>query len=343
MKLDFSVGMGRNLRIDEVAGHARVAEESGFKQMTFVDQQNLSRDVYAMMTIAALNTHRILIGQGVTQPYTYHPSVIANATATVDELSGGRAFLGIGAGGNALRSMGQKMGTMKAFRESVEFIKKYMSGEEAEYQGAKMHSEWVRRAVPIYMASAGARSLQLAGELADGVIFLGAHPALIRWSLEQIEKGAQKAGRDPSTIDTWLRTLVYVAESKEEARRECASYAGSAAQHWYWYLQGNRPEVAEIGERIEHAEPGIIDEFKRVYQAWNEHEHEKTDAAHAKVVTQRVIDFFHLTGTPDDICERIDQIGRLGVKTISATVFTVIDKKGMMREIGDRIMPHFRN
>ena len=341
--MQFTVGMGRNERIDEIGAHARVAEESGFSHMTLVDQQNLSRDIYVMMAMAAVNTHRIKIGQGVTQPYTYHPSVVANGTATIDELSGGRAFLGIGAGGNALRSMGQDMGKVRVFRESVEFIRKYMSGQEAEYQGARMHSEWVRRPVPIYMASAGARSLQLSGELADGVIFFGAHPVLIRWNLEQIEKGALKANRDPSGIDTWLRTLVYVADSKEAARRECASYAGSIARHWYWYLQSNRPEVAEIGERLEAAAPGIIEEFKRVYDAWDEYDHEKTDATHAGAVTQRIIDFFHLTGTPEDICERIEEIGRMGIKTISTTTFTVIDKKGMMREIGDKVMPAFRN
>ena len=71
--------------------------------MTLVDQQNLCRDVYVMMTIAAQNTSRIQIGHGVTIPETRHPSVTANATATVAELAPGRIFLGIGAGGNALR------------------------------------------------------------------------------------------------------------------------------------------------------------------------------------------------------------------------------------------------
>ena len=343
MRMQFTVGMGRNERIDEIGSHAKVAEDSGFSHMTLVDQQNLSRDIYVMMGMAAINTRRIKIGQGVTQPYTYHPSVIANGTATINELSGGRAFLGIGAGGNALRSMGQDMGKMAVFRESVEFIKKYMSGKEAEYQGSTMHSEWVKTPVPIYMASAGARSLQLSGELGDGVIFFGAHPILIKWNLEQIEKGASRVGRDPSKIDTWLRTLVYVADNKEAARRECASYAGSIARHMYWYLQSNRPEVAELGERLETAEPGLIDEFKKVYEAWDEYEHEKTDAGHAGAVTQRIIDFCHLTGTPEDICERIAMVGEMGVKTISTTTFTIIDKKEMMQKIGNQIMPHFRN
>ena len=343
MKLDFSVGMGRNLRIDEVAGHARVAEDSGFKQVTFVDQQNLSRDVWAMMTIAAVSTNRILIGQGVTQPFTFHPSVIANATATVDELSGGRIFLGIGAGGNALRSMGIRPRSIEEYRDAVLFIREYMKGEEAEHNGARMHSEWVRRPVPIYMAASGPRSLRLAGEIADGAIFLGSNPEFIRWQKSYVEEGAIRAGRDPSELDYWARTCIYVAPTKEAARREVASYAASAAANRYWYLQRRTRGIQELGEIIEKAEPGLIDEFKRVRDNWNEDYHESTDAPHAQFVTQRIIDFFHIVGPPDDLCERIHQLGQIGITNISTTVFTIIDKKGMMREIASSIMPHFRN
>ena len=108
MKIDFSVGFGRHMSIKKVAEHARAAEANGFKQMTNIDSQNLSRDVYSMMTIAALNTERILIGPAVTQPYTRHPTVTANAIGTINELSDGRAFLGIGGGLSSLWTMGVK-------------------------------------------------------------------------------------------------------------------------------------------------------------------------------------------------------------------------------------------
>ncbi len=342
MKLDFSVGIGRNLRINEIGEHARVAEQCGFSHVTFVDQQNLNPDVYVMMTLASMATHRIKIGQGVTQPYTYHPSVTANATASIDALSGGRAFLGIGAGGNAVRSMGLKASPMNDFRECIKFIKQYIKGEEAEYKGTVMHSEWVRRQFPIYVASAGPRSLQIAGELGDGVVFPGSHPELVKWSLEQVEKGALKAGRDPSEIDTWVRTLVFVAESKEAARRESASYAANVTR-MYSMLKGENKDIIDLRQRIDKKLPGIIDEFKSVHDVWDEYEHEKTEASHAKAVTDRVIDFRLITGTPDDVIERIYELGELGVKNISTVMFPIVDKKGMMREISDKIMTHFRN
>ncbi len=176
MKMRFGVGMGRNLRIDEIASHALVAEESGFSHVTFVDEPALLRDVHVMATIAALNTRRIRIGQGVVDPLTYHPSAIANAAASLNELSGGRAFLGLGAGepfGKAMKPLSHH-----EFRESVLFVRKFMSGEEGEYKGVKMRSDWIRRPVPLYMAADGPRALEMAGELADGVILHGWAPGL---------------------------------------------------------------------------------------------------------------------------------------------------------------------
>ncbi len=338
MKMDFSVGIGRHLRMDQVAEHTRVAEESGFKQITFIDSQNLSRDVYAQMTIAALNTSHIQIGQGVTNPFTRHPSVTANATATIDELSGGRVFLGIGAGYSSVFTMEMKARPLRELREMVDFIRPYMSGKEAEYKGAKMHSEWVRRPVPIYFGSGGPKSLLLSGELADGVICTCVHPEVVKWRVEQVKKGAMEAGRDPSKIDIWARTIVYVSKTKEYARPEVSAYA---TQGGHKLLQ--QSEFADLRERLESKEPGILAEFKAVRDAYLPYNHERPDAPHGKAATQRVIDFFHLTGEPEEIVDRIHQLAEAGVTNISCVFFTISDKIAVMRKISDKIMPHFRN
>lgn len=348
MKMDFGVALGSNLRIDEIADHARVAEESGFSHLAFVDQPEVSRDMYVMMTIAALNTHRIRIGQGVTNPFTYHPVVTANATATLSELTGGRVFVGIGAGGTALRAMMYPKGKGKArpmeeFRAGVEFVRKYIAGQEGEWNGARIHSGWTSQQVPIYMACTGARSCELAGEIADGVIIIGVNPELVKWKMELIEKGALKAGRDPSKIDVWDLTMIYVAESKETARREVASFAATCARDAYAPFEWENPPMTDLRRRLERAEQGIIEEFKLVHDNYDEYRHEMTDCPQAELITQRVTDFFLLTGTAEDICEQIYKLGQLGVKTIQTAVYSLIDQKGMMREIGDKIMPHFRN
>lgn len=344
MHMDFSMGMGRNLRFGDVADHAQVAEESGFSHMTLEDSQNLCRDVYVMMTMAALNTHRIHIGHGVTNPYTRHASVTASATATIHELSGGRAFLGIGAGFSAMTTMSMKARPIAEFRSVIEFFKGYTGGREVEYRDAKMHSEWSRNQVPVYVASLGPKSLQIAGELGDGVMLIGIHPEIMKWNIEQVEKGAERAGREVSDLDLWARTMIYVAPSKEEARREVASFAATCdCDAWRSLLRRDTPEVADLRNRMEEVQPGILEEIKAVYEAYDPYQHMVTDAPHAKAVTQRVIDTFLLTGTPEDICEQIDKLPPLGVNNVSTVLFTIIDKRGMMREIGDSIMPFYRN
>ena len=344
MHVDFSVGMGRNLRFSDVADHAQVAEESGFSHVTLEDSQNLCRDVYVMMTMAALSTNRIHIGHGVTNPYTRHPSVTASATATIHELSGGRAFLGIGAGFTAMTTMAMKARPMAEFRSVIEFFKGYTAGKEVEYRGAKMHSEWSRNQVPVYIASLGPRSLQMAGELGDGVILIGIRPEIMKWNIEQVEKGAERAGREVSTLDFWARTMIYIASSKEEARPNvAASAAMMACDAWRSLLRRDTPEVADLRNRMEAAQPGILEEIKAVYDAYDPYQHNVRDAPHAKVVTQRVIDTFLLTGAPEDIREQIDKLLPLGVNNISTVLFSIIDKKGMMREIADSIMPFYRN
>jgi 5,10-methylenetetrahydromethanopterin reductase len=340
MKMNFGVATGRALRIDEIPRHAQVAEECGFSYLGFVDQPSMDRDVHVMMAVAALHTRRIGVGHSVTDPWTLHPWVVANATATIDELSGGRAFLGIGAGGPFGKTMTAR--PIDDLREAVLFLRRYMAGEEAEFKGVRMRSEWIRRQVPIYMACEGPRACRLAGELADGVVTARPNPIYTKWKLEQIEKGALAVGRDPSTIDVRVISQVYVTDTKEAALRESAGYAVNV-HRTYQLLQSKSTEVADLRRRIERAEPGLIDDMRLVHDAWTPDQHEKIDTPSAKLVTSRVSDFVDIIGPLEHVTTRIEELGDLGVKTIECAVYTIIDKEGMMRRLRDEVMPRFFN
>src|SRR5438046_1943147 len=86
----------------EFTEFARVAEEAGATWCSVSDFFGW-RDTWILLTAAAGATQRILLGPGVTNPYTRHPFQTVSALATLDELSGGRALLGVGAGGSELR------------------------------------------------------------------------------------------------------------------------------------------------------------------------------------------------------------------------------------------------
>ena len=344
MKMNFTVGMGRNIPAYDIPAHARAAEECGFSMMGWVDQPNLSRDMYSSLTIAALSTKRIGLMSAVTDPITYHPSVTATGHATLNEVSGGRAVLGLGAGGRFGKSMRPR--STKEIEKAINFLRGYMAGEEVEWQGAKMHSEWSKAKIPIYLAVDGPKLCKLAGKIADGAIFIGVHPEMAKWRVELIHQGAEEAGRDPAEIDIWARNMAYIADTKEEARKEVSSYPTMYIK-MHQFFSRDVPEIHDLRKRMEHREPGIVEELMsdsaNAAKAYNEYFHEHVDAPHAKLVTQRMIDAFHLTGPSEGIRQQIEELGNMGVTTISTVLFTIFDKIGMMRKFSEEIMPHFRN
>ena len=188
--------------------------------------------------------------------------------------------------------------------------------------------------------------LELAGELADGVITLGFHPEVIKWKMELVAKGALKAGRDPKSIDYWARGTVYVTDSIKEARREVTSYPGLYARYNN-LLQKNIPEYIDLRQRLNNSQSGLVEELisdsVEVDKLWDPNWFEVIDAPFSKVVSERLIDFFHLVGTPEYIRERIEEIGALGAKTISVWHGNVVDQEKRRQDIAEHIMPHFRN
>ena len=344
MKMRFGVGMGRTESVNEVGEHARIAENSGFEHVTLVDEPFLARDVFTALAMVAINTKHVLIGHGVVDPLTYFPTALGNAAATLHELSGGRAFLGLGAGGPAGKFMEPL--PFKQFEESVMFLKKFMRGEVAEYKGHDIHSEWIKDPVPLYIAADGPRSLKLAGRVGDGVITMGGSPTLMRWKLKWIEQGAQEVGRDPADIDVWVRSVIILADSKEAAFREGASFlpGSNAVSNYVKFRQtGYREEIDRMLKSLDKEQPGIVDEIVKIREAFEHWSFEKLDNPASKIASQRVVDFFNQTGTADDICEGSERLGEAGVNCLATATYTIIDKKGMLEEIGKRIMPRFRS
>ncbi len=342
MKMNFCVGHGAEPDMDLVANVAKTAENNGFTYMTLLDSPGKTLDVHLMMAEAARNTKNLIVGHGVASILTYYPLTLANACASVDKSFPGRVFAGLGTG-NAL---GKRMppAKHKDMRDAVNFIRNHMAGEEVDHRGDSMQSKWSKNPVPIYISAHGPKTLQLAGEIADGVIFLGSNPIYVKWQLEQIATGAKRAGRDPSTIDTWLRCMVHVTPDNKLAKRETSAYPSSYAQLGP-LLMRDTPEVNDLRQRLEKYRPGIVDtlinDTKRYFQAIDPKIGEKLDSPHSKVVTDLMIDFYHFRGTGEEISERMNELSNLGVKTISMTTYTLIEKLEMLEKVGANIVPNF--
>ena len=210
----------------ELATLAQRAEALGYDDLWLADER-FFRDVYTCLAACALPTSRIRLATGVTDPYSRHPALTAMAIATLDELAGGRAVLGIGAGVSGFRELGIDAGrSAVAIREAVELVRGLLAGETVTVKGeqisfhdGRLNFAPRRRAVPIYVASQRAAGCRVAGRVADGAIMQGcvAEP-LVRFFRETVHEGARRAGRDPTGIELVARINVCVADDRRAAR-----------------------------------------------------------------------------------------------------------------------------
>ena len=177
---------------EAIAQTVQRAEDCGFNEAWVGDSQGIWHDLYVSITLWAVRTRRIRLGVGVTNLITRHPAVTARAMATLDEVSGGRALLGFGAGDTALKHLGLKPSSLKDMEEGILLIRGLLAGEDGQYQGNTIprFTGFQPRKVPIYLACYGPKMLELAGRVTDGVnVPTGISPELIQYALGRIESG----------------------------------------------------------------------------------------------------------------------------------------------------------
>src|SRR5262252_8564826 len=145
---------------------ARAAERAGFSTVWFAENP-FNRGVLPAMTACALATTTIRIGIGVFNPFNRHPTLVAMEIGALDELSGGRAVLGIGAG-IKIAQMGLPVHRpIAAVRDAMQIIRPLLRGEEVDYAGKIFKAEkvWLefplrRASMPILMAAVGDQALR---------------------------------------------------------------------------------------------------------------------------------------------------------------------------------------
>lgn len=338
MTLAYGVGMGRTLAITDIVPHARLAEDLGYDHCTFIDSQALSRDSVAMLTMAAANTSRIRLGPGVTQPHTRHVSVMANSIATIDELSGGRAFLGVGAGFSSTGVLGKEPRPLGELALAVQFFRDFTSGREAHWGDLTMHSEWSKRQIPVLIGADGPKGMRQAAKIADGVFLPGTLPEILAWRAKRLEQGAAAAGRTVSDLEVWVRTMVVVHDDLEYAYNEARAYAATCAHSLYL---GVLRWPSEDAEELKAALPaGIVDEIMQLGKRFEWYEHEKRGAPHAAELSPELLDAFVVCGPPSRVIEKIQGLKDAGMNRISMVLYSLHDKKGAMRRFVEDVYPH---
>ena len=124
MKIGLSI-VGDSL--DNFVRYVRQAEEIGVEMVGMGDSQSLYHEMWVRTTLAAVNTRHVRVGTWCTNPVTRHPAVTASAIATIDELAGGRAFLGIAPGDSAVYNIGHRPASLRPSRNTSRPYESYCS------------------------------------------------------------------------------------------------------------------------------------------------------------------------------------------------------------------------
>ena len=119
--------------IDGTFSFARRYEDAGFDGLLFFDTQNLAPEALVSLTAAAKETTRLGLGTGVTNPMTRHAAVTASAFSTLQVVSNGRAYLGIGRGDSALAHLGYAPTPAGAFEDYLSDLMSYLRGEAVDF------------------------------------------------------------------------------------------------------------------------------------------------------------------------------------------------------------------
>ncbi len=218
---------------------AQIAEKLGYSRVWVPDEGLASRDVFVTMAAMAQATTTIKIGTGIVNPYSRHPALIASAISTIDELSGGRAFLGYGAGGSlTLNPLGiDRNRPLAHVRDAITASRHLFNGNTVSMTDTFVLDEarlsFSRPDMEIWFAGRGPKMLRQAGELADGVLLEFLHKPTLGDYVSRVQEGA--ASRETPPKLCYSTMIITNPDRIEEVR-----------PHMTYRLVDSPPKVKEL-------------------------------------------------------------------------------------------------
>jgi 5,10-methylenetetrahydromethanopterin reductase len=283
--------------IREGMEYSRYAEQRGFEAV-WQAESRLVREATVPMAAFAAVTERIKVGSGVVNNWTRNVGLLAATFSTLDDLAPGRVILGIGAWWDPLAS---KVGIsrdrpLRAMRETVEATRRLLSMERVTYHGEFVHLDDVEidivhgdrspKAVPIYVGATGMKMMELAGEIADGVVLnYMVSPSYNLDALAALSTGAARAGRRVEDLDRPQLVVCSLDQDRELA-------LDRARELLTQYL-GQQPHIMKASG----VDPGLIEEIGKVltWPAGPEEIHRAME-----LVPDEAVQMISAAGTPEE-------------------------------------------
>lgn len=309
-----------------------LAEKYGFDYVWITDHFN-NRSVYVILSLIANYTDRIRLGPGVTNPYLINPVATASTIMSLDNLSDGRAVIGIGAGDKVtLDHLGiQRASPLNAVRESALIFRSiFDTGKVKDFKGEVFNIEKAKVAfektgdLPIYIGAQGPKMLQMAGELGQGVLINASHPRDFEYAVSQIKQGAEGASRKLADIDIAAYASVSVDKNPDKAAKAAVPVVAFIVAGSPGVVLDRHGITAETAERV--AKPLAEGDFGNAFAA----------------VTTEMLNAFCIRGTPTECIERIAELEKIGITQFVFGSPIGPKKRQSMELASTEILPHFR-
>ena len=293
------------------AQYGRRVEEAGFRTAWF--PEIVFGDSFVPATATATGTSSLLLGTGVVGIWSRSPVTMALQAASVNELSNGRLLLGLGVQARNYVSGWHDRAyerPIRAMREYTTILRHALAGEPVTFEGELFSVRGFQLQMPmpeqparLYVAAVGPQMIRLAGELADGVLGYCWSAAYVRdVVLPALGEGAERAGRSIDDIDVACGYPTVAAEDGsgiEDAKGQVLMFATAASSSPFYAKSfaaaGYGDLVADLRERV-----GALD----------------ADGAIA-AIPDEVVAAMTVSGTPDEIQSRVDELRGAGVRTVA--------------------------
>jgi len=337
--------------VRETVAMAKACEDAGFDAFWIAEAYPWwrkhsfeARSSTAILTVIAAQTQRIQLGWGIISPYTRHPVQIAMEARVMQDLAGARFLLGLGASKIFMKEIGEgegeRAGPATVMRESIEITRGVLRGAAFNYQGKvfaasvpplKSDAHAPHGVPPIYVAGTGPVLQKMAGSLGDGLLTASiTTPEFVRYSRRNLEEGAAKAGKDPSTLVLGSVIVGSIsrdkAKGREGAREQAAMYLANKVQN----IRGSADVLLQCAGLT-------FDELRPVADAMEKGGRK----AAAQAVTDRILEkVCPIAGTPEECIERIAQYRAAGCTHIMLEIWGD-DRIGQAQLFGKAVLPHF--
>jgi len=305
----------------------QVAEKSGFRSVWFGDHflpwvhsNARSAFVWSVMPTALDRTKKLKIGTNVTTPIggRFHPAIIAQAAATLDNMYPGRFLLGVGSGEAMNESRFFPSGwprwqeRIERLSEAVVLMRKLWSSREFfDFEGRyfKMNKLYLytkpKSKIPVYFSAIGKKAASYAGTYGDHLITTGNSPARCRNVIfPAFEESARKAGKNPSKMQKMVHFQLYLTSKK-----------------------------AGLNRMRRTGEGGIV-----AKGAYDEPDPRKIMTMVSQVSDEKILDRFQFISSADEVIEIIESFRKVGATRVNVCTHSYPDR---IRYLGKKVLPYF--